>query len=288
MRIYFHNDLDGRCAGAIAYRAAKAEGVKTELIEINYKDNIDIKKIKIGEKIIIVDFSFKPDVMEEVLLLTKNIVWIDHHKTAFEYKYSIELDGLRDNAYSGCELAWKYFYGKKPMPRVVELVGDRDRWSWKFGEDTVHFNMGLLLYDHQPKDLIWSTLLNVDAHIPTAHLRKYIINIKEEGKICLKFRDQFCDDYARSYGFETVFEGYKCFALGLYMFGSEAFGERIKEYDICLSFAYLGNSWIVGLYSTIVDVSKIAIKYGKKYKTSGGGHKFAAGFTAPELPFRKK
>ena len=282
MRIYFHNDSDGRCAGAIAYRAAKVEGVKVELIEINYKDNVDIEKIKIGEKIIIVDFSFKPDVMEKVLLLTKNIVWIDHHKTAFEYKYSVELDGLRDNAYSGCELAWKYFHGKRPMPRAVELIGDRDKWSWLFGKETANFNAGLLLYNHQPKDLIWSTLLNVDDHIPTVHLRKYIINIKEEGKICLKFRDQFCNDYARGYGFETVFEGYECFALGLYMFGSEAFGERIKEYDICLSFAYLGDGWIVGLYSEKVDVSEIAIKY------KGGGHRGSAGFVCEALPFKKR
>ncbi len=91
MKIYYHNDLDGRCAGAIAYRATKTEGTKIELIELDYKDEIKVKEINLCERICIVDFSFKPEIMEKVLLLTKNVIWIDHHKTAFEYKYSQEL-----------------------------------------------------------------------------------------------------------------------------------------------------------------------------------------------------
>jgi len=275
MRCYFHNDLDGRCAGAIVWRAV-AKDTNCEMIEANYKDEIEVNKIHPGEKIIIVDFSFKPEVMEKVLLLTKDIVWIDHHKTAFEYQYSRKLAGLRDDDYSGCELAWKYFYGEKPMPRAVELIGDRDRWAWTFDKETANFNAGLLLYDHQPKDEIWDSLLFETT------AKSLLDKIGEEGKTCLKFRGQFCNDYARSYGFETVFEGYKCFALGLYMFGSEAFGERMKKYDICLSFEYLGNGWIVGLYSFTVDVSKIAQKYG------GGGHKGAAGLVCQVLPFKRK
>lgn len=287
MKIYFHNDLDGRCAGAIAYRATKVEkvkGAKVELIELDYKDEIVVKEINPYEQVIIVDFSFKPEVMEKVLLLTKNIVWIDHHKTAFEYKYSEELRGIRDSKFSGCELTWKYFYGKKEMPRAVELIGDRDKWAWKYGEVTANFNMGMKLYDHQPEDKIWNRLFGLGAYFRLAE----VSDIIEEGKICIKFRNQFCKDYCNSYGFETVFENYKCFALGIYMFGSEAFGNRMKKYDICLSYEYVGDSWIVGLYSDKVDVSKIAQKYGKKYGTSGGGHKSAAGFVAPELPFKAK
>ena len=264
MKIYYHNDLDGRCAAAIAYRATKVErikGVKVELIELDYKDEIGVKEIHLCEKIFIVDFSFKPEIMEKVLLLTKNIVWIDHHKIAFEYKYSQKvMMGIRDNKFSGCELVWKYFYGEKAMPRAVELIGDRDKWAWKFGKETAHFNVGLQVYDHQPKDTIWDRLFRMPlglAEVP---------NVITKGKLCLKFRDQFCENYCKSYGFETEFEGYKCFALGLYMFGSEAFGNRIDKYDVLLSFEYLGNNWVIGLYSKKVDVSKIAVKYG------GGGH----------------
>ncbi len=280
MKIFFHNDLDGKAAGAIAYRASKDldKSSKIELIEVDYKNEIKIKEINLCEKIIIVDFSFKPEIMEKVLLLTNNVIWIDHHGTAFEYKYSLTLSGIRDKEFSGCELAWKYFYGGKVMPRAVELIGDRDKWAWKFKEDTAYFNVGLKLYDHQPQDSIWDRLFG----LPTRLIE--VPNIIKKGELCLKFRDNFCEDYCKSYGFKTEFEGYKCFALGLYMFGSEAFGDRMKKYDICLSFAYLGDSWTVGLYSDGkgIDVGKIAQKYG------GGGHKGASGLICKELPFKKK
>lgn len=270
MRCYYHNDLDGRCAGAIVY--AKYKGWKGQFIETNYTDTIDVGAIENNEQIIIVDFSFKPEVMEKVLKITKNIIWIDHHKTASEYTYSQELKGLRNNDYSGCELAWRYLYPDEEMPRAVELIGDRDKWAFKFGKETAWFNLGLQLYPHQPKDAIWDKLL----------LNKPVGDIIEKGKICEQFRDNFCKDYADSYGFETMFEGYKCFALGLYMFGREAFGERFKQYDICLSFESLGDKWIIGLYSENVDVSMIAKKY------DGGGHKGAAGFVCDVIPFCNK
>jgi len=289
MKIYFHNDLDGRCAGAIAYRALKHWDKEhwIKLIELDYKDEVNIKEIEAGESVVIVDFSFTPEIMEKVLKKTKNIVWIDHHKTAFEYKYSQKLDGLRDKNFSGCELAWKYFVPDTVIPRAVELIGDKDKWAWKFGEHTANFNMGMHLYEHQPIRKIWDELFPYSTTpFPVGKagydtFRK-IEEIEKEGRICVRFRDMFCNDYANSYGFETKFEGYKCFALGIYMFGSEAFGDRMKNYDICLSFAYLGDNWIVGLYSSKIDVSKIAQKYG------GGGHTGAAGFTCKELPFSAK
>lgn len=276
MKCYYHNDLDGRCAGAIVnYWRVKPQSEQEEYIEVDYKDEIDVSKIRTGETIIIVDFSFKPEVMEAVLHKTRDIIWIDHHKTAFEYKYSQELKGKRHNEFSGCELTWMYFcqFDKKSddlvMPTFVKLIGDRDKWAWKFGKETAYFCLGMQLYPHQPQDEIWKELPDVEM----------VHHIQNKGKTCEQFRDNFCKDYADSYGFETKFEGHKCFALGLYMFGSEAFGERFSQYDICLSYEFCGDKWIVGLYSKTVDVSVIAKKYG------GGGHKGASGFVCKELPF---
>lgn len=288
MKIYYHNDLDGRCAGAIAYREARDwRGAKIELIELDYKDRVDVEKIGLGEPIVIVDFSFNPEVMKRVLQKTTHIIWIDHHKTAFEYNYYRELKGLRDKNFSGCELTWKYFVPDTQIPHAVELIGDRDKWAWKYGEHTANFNMGLKIYDHQPRSIIWDELfpfstipflIGYAGNDPHQKIQK----IEKEGEICLKFRDSFCEDYCNSYGFETEFGNYKCFALGIYMFGSEAFGDRMKKYDICLSYEFVGDSWIVGLYSIKdIDVSKIAQKYG------GGGHTKAAGFVCRELPFKK-
>lgn len=268
MKCYHHNDLDGRCAGAIVYQRHD----DCEMIEVDYKDDIGIEKIGIDEKIYVVDFSFKPETMKSVLKKTQEIIWIDHHKTAFEYNYGIDLRGIRDKQYSGCELTW-IFLCSEVIPKSVILIGDRDKWAWKYGEETAQFNMGLRMFPHKPKDEIWEKLIHHQADLS---------EVIDAGKICIKFRDQFCSDYIESYGFETTFENYECFANGIYMFASEAFGKKMEQYDICLSYEYLGNKWIVGLYSEEIDVSIIAKKYG------GGGHKGAAGFECLLLPFKKQ
>jgi len=274
MKIFYHNDLDGRCAAAIVYRAM---GMKTndEYIEMDYNRSVLVDSILPNEAIIIVDFSFKPEVMEKVLKITQNIVWIDHHKTIFDYKYSKELSGVRDTAFSGCELAWNYYFFDKPMPRAVELIGDRDKWAWKFGKETAEFNMGMQVRSHQPQDTVWTTLL-----LSPKEGFNWLKEIQKDGRIALLFRDQFCKDYVDSYGFETEFEGYKCFALNLYQFGSEAFDSYMEKYDVCLSFVFDGEKWKVSLYSKTIDVSEIAKKY------NGGGHTKAAGFICNKLPFK--
>jgi nanoRNase/pAp phosphatase (c-di-AMP/oligoRNAs hydrolase) len=52
-------------------------------------------------------------------------------------------------------------------------------------------------------------------------------------------------------------------------------------YPVCIAYVHDGEKFTVSLYSTTVDVSKIAKKFG------GGGHKGAAGFTCDKLPFER-
>ena len=144
MKCFYHNDADGRCAAAIVNQVYKSRGGYQSFVEMDYKDDVDISQIVKNEEIIIVDFSFKPIVMNEILQKTTRIIWIDHHETAFEYEeqYGRQLAGSRQNKYSGCELTWKYYYPRQNMPSCVELIGDRDKWSWKL-ENTAAFNQGL-------------------------------------------------------------------------------------------------------------------------------------------------
>ena len=278
MKCYHHNDLDGRCAGAIVYISEKIRGNgECEMIEVDYKDYIDISAINEGEKIYIVDFSFKPDVMKEVLKKTSNVIWIDHHKTAQAYNYGTRLDGLREfreKLYAGCELTWLYFYPNKEIPSWVKLIGDRDCWRWSLGKNAEFFNEGIKLYNTSPQSTLWEQFFWGGE----TNIIERIIN---EGRVCLRYRDNFCKDYIKSYSFETTFRGYKCLACGLYMFGSELFGEKFNDYDICISYEFLGDKWIISLYSQKIDVSLIAKEYG------GGGHQNAAGFVSERLPFIK-
>jgi oligoribonuclease NrnB/cAMP/cGMP phosphodiesterase (DHH superfamily) len=282
MICYHHNDLDGRCAAAIVLRAHPA--CKTR--EICYKDTPDFEKeVEQGEIVFIVDFSFKPEQMEQLFKRTSplNIHWIDHHKTAQSYDYSFpasKLPGVRDFSTpgkSGCELAWEYFFEGKPLPEAVRLIGDYDTWRFETKKQTEFFYEGMKLLETAPKNHVWDTLLCFLAEDEEATTS--VPQIMLNGRIAIKYRDNFCANYRQFFGWETIFEGHKCYVVNLYMIGIPGFGEKFDQYDICIACVYQAGKWTVSLYSKSVDVSIIAKKYG------GGGHVGAAGFVVDALPF---
>jgi len=96
------------------------------------------------------------------------------------------------------------------------------------------------------------------------------------------FRDGWARDYM-NLGFESEFEGAKCFAVNLGRCNSEYFKSiPVGKYDVLMPFVFDGDQYTVSLYSPTIDVSEIAKKHG------GGGHKGASGFQCKELPFKKR
>lgn len=271
-----HNDLDGKCSAAIV-NLKFSNSHKIVFIETDYARKIDFKTIiEPEEKVVIVDFSLKPDVMDDLLLITKNVIWIDHHITARDYPYQY-LDGLRnfeDKAMSGCELTWYYFFPCGQIPRSVQLIGDYDKWALKFKPECFQFYEGMKLIENDPTSFTWNELLDCGYY-------KKVVEIIESGKAAIKYRDNYCKGLCSNYGYETEIDGNKAYACNQFMFGSGGFVDKFLEYPICLAYIHDGKKFTVSLYSQIVDVSIIAKNHG------GGGHKGAAGFVCECLPFKQ-
>lgn len=278
MKCFYHGvDNDGKCAGAIVYK----NNLECEMIGINYNQEFPIKEIKEHEKIYIVDFSIEPEVMKQLIAITSDVIWIDHHKTAIE-KYGIyegTIGGLRNITKSGCELTWEWFHLGEEVPEAVKLIGDRDTWAWKYGDKTKYFNDGIGLLDTNPKSNIWIDLISGNKE-----LTNNLYQIIKDGKLISKYKKQSAKNFMDSWAYEMEFKGYTCVAINKGMCGSEAFGEDFKKYDICISFIWDGICWAVSLYSQTVDVSEIAKTFEYKGK-KGGGHKGASGFICTHLPF---
>ena len=293
MKCFHHNDLDGRCAGAVVNLFREAKAIEEcQFIEMEYSKDFPLDLVKSNERVYIVDFHVQDDDdFRKLQEITKNITLIDHHKSTVEHRdkhpelYS-DIESIIDSSRSGCWLTWEYFifsYGNRTVPRALLLIDDMDRWIWKYGDKTANFCEGMKLYPHQPTDTIWQDLLMSEYTSLETKPEKSDdkrLDIIADGKICVQYANMICEDYVSSYGFETEFEGHKAFAQGLYAYGSKAFGERIKQYPLLISFEFTGDKYIIGLYSETIDVSEIAVKHG------GGGHKGASGFIANELPFR--
>ena len=279
MIILHHNDLDGRCAAAIAYRQLKKYNYNNEqikLFEMDYETTFPIDKIIKNEKVYVLDFCLEDDEINKKLLdITKNIVWIDHHATSLDKKDIQDLDGIRNVSKAACVLTWEFFNKKDRAPDAVEYIGDMDAWLWLSREVSEPFCAAVIMEPHKPKDEIWDRLIYGNATPDVSRLIK-------DGKVCIKFRKAISEEYMEKYGFETEFEGIKCFACGFFSFGSIPFGDKMKKYDMCISFEYNGEKFLYGLYSeNKVDCSKIAEKHG------GGGHKGASGFSEKELILKK-
>jgi nanoRNase/pAp phosphatase (c-di-AMP/oligoRNAs hydrolase) len=227
------------------------------------------------------DFSFPPEKFKLLLEQSQAIIWIDHHKTILDHPYNTpQIAGIRSTEKAACELTWQYFMSIADLPEAVALIGDRDAWKWQF-TGTASFNEGIKIWEHDRPDApIWTHLLKPASQMDALD-QKILEEIINDGTKFLQYRKCICQDYMKKYGFETKLDGYHAFAQGLNMFGSEAFGDAIDHYDLCISFEYTGNQWTVSLYSKFIDVSQIAKKYG------GGGHKGAAGFVCKHLPFQQ-
>jgi len=267
---FHHNDPDGRASGAIVRYAL---GPDVQLIESDYDvTSIPWDAVAQAEKVIVVDFSFPVDAMVK-LGEGRELVWIDHHKSAMAAFEGIAANwpGIRDISEAACVLTWKYFFPKRPVPKAILLIGDRDIWRWA-EEDTGPFNESLYNRDHEAGDsAFWKPLLENDQ--PT--LEKMI----EEGawlrKINLRNIERMMD--ARS--FEVRFEGHQTLAVNAK--GAGDIGDYGRERGYEIVYCYMDQmqngvlSTGVTLFSDKVDVSVIAGRFG------GGGHAGAAGFSFP-------
>lgn len=80
--MFYHNDLDGRCAGSIVALYERNFN-KENFFEVDYVMELPLDKIQKGERVYFVDYSFKKDTvwqLMEVLKKTSDVIWIDHHK----------------------------------------------------------------------------------------------------------------------------------------------------------------------------------------------------------------
>jgi len=95
-------------------------------------------------------------------------------------------------------------------PMFTKLIADWDVWKFDFGDNTRYFQTAFNAYDFNPESENWIKFLGIDD------FEEHMIN---EGKVMTRFRDNWAKNYM-NIGFETDFEGHKCFAVNLGMCNS--------------------------------------------------------------------
>lgn len=110
-----------------------------------------------GMDVVLVDFSYKKPVLEEMAKTARSVLILDHHKSAFEdlcdyeepsfswdtyihdvlsnldpmqFEHKPFVRALFDMKRSGARLAWDFFHQDKEVPKLVLHVEDRDLWKF--------------------------------------------------------------------------------------------------------------------------------------------------------------
>lgn len=278
--IYHANCDDGFAA---AFAVWKRFGDAVKYVPCNYgNDAPDVT----GKDVLIVDFSFKKDVMEALASKARRIIVLDHHKTAkdeladflklecvggpFEKRYADRMTegvGVCFNMEkSGCRLAWEYCFGSDPMPEWMEHVEDRDLWRFNLrATKEVCIAIRSLPREFDLWDMFTTERLANDG----VAIRRYVDMIV--GNIC---------DTA----FEEEIAGHKVpVAACSYDFVSETAHELLKRnpaapFAACVVRSYDGTTYSLRSMDDRMDVSEIAKANG------GGGHRNAAGFRVANQP----
>lgn len=150
--IYHANCTDGFGA---AFAAWMKLGDDAEYLPMSYEQDTD-SIVWENRDVYILDFSFNRDTMEAMMggqECASRVVWLDHHKTAFEMwtggsmaRHEELHDAghyvLLDNDKSGALLAWEYFHPGMDVPNLIKRIDDRDRWVFQY-DDSKALHAGL-------------------------------------------------------------------------------------------------------------------------------------------------
>ncbi|MFZ3183102.1 MAG: phosphohydrolase [Pseudomonas sp.] len=232
-----------------------------------------------GRSVIIVDFSYPLETLQQMAETATSILVIDHHKTAAEALAQLpkapssfllwlesadQLAALFDMHRSGAGMTWDFFFPDQPRPALINHIEDRDLWQFKL-EGTK--DVMAAVFSH-PQDFATWDLLMAD-HINALRLDGHAIERKQQKDVA---------GLVASNSRYMVIGGVTVPVVNLpHTMASDA-GELLSQGQ---PFAAIywdtadGRQFSLRSTDAGEDVSAIAQQYG------GGGHRNAAGFKVP-------
>lgn len=246
-----------------------------------------------GKNVVMVDFSYKYDVLAEMSWKARRIVILDHHKSAAEdLARLVSFDGTEagievavregcwtqnipeivacfDMERSGASMAWDCYHPGKPRPTLIDVIEDRDLWRFR-----LPFTRAVsgCVFSHPYDFKTYDWLVNrADAALPLQEM------MVEGDAIERKLQK----DVAELLGVMTrrmVIGGVSVPVANLpYTMASEAAGKLAEgePFAACYFDGPEARTFSLRSRKGGADVSEIAKRYG------GGGHAGAAGFRVP-------
>lgn len=270
--LYHFPCLDGFTA---AWAAKRALGDTADYIPADYSKPLPTEDLR-GKTVYFVDYAFKRDKMLEVAKVAKEIIVLDHHKTAIEdlaelYEQGV-IKGVFDLNRSGAGIVWDYFFPDEPRPTLIDMVEDRDLWRFTW-PTTKPYNLTMFSYDY---DFDTWDKIAFGEH-------KSFGEMVSDGEAIERKHMKDVRELAQNAMFLTIGDYSVPVVNANYTYGSEVASYLLELYPNAAFGAYFwigkDRTYNFGLRSKDdrEDVAKIAASYG------GGGHRNASGFKVKSL-----
>lgn len=293
MCIYHGNCADGFGA---AWVVRKALGANVEFVPGVYgQEPPEVT----GKDVVLVDFSYKYDVLAELAWRAKSIIVLDHHKSAAEdlgrfepFHAGIEEDTRRDDGTallgwktahdmansqngpsiaccfdmnrSGAMLAWDHYFPGQEPPQLLRHIEDRDLWLFKLeGTREIQANLFSYPYDFE----VWDQLMAAD-----------VLTLVSDGAAIERKHHKDVAELVGVTKRRLLIGGFDVPVASLpYTLTSDAGHLMAQGEPFAACYWDTPTGRVFSLRSTDegMDVSEIANQYG------GGGHRNASGFRVP-------
>lgn len=287
--IYHRNCSDGFTSAWACYR----RWPHATFIPYGYDDAppTEVDPFIDSRHVLIVDFSFKRDVLDYLSMSARSIVVLDHHKTADAELRDVlgfyDEDDLMDKIgfgprvfaqfdmnKSGARLSWEFAFPRVTSPKLIDYVEDRDIWRWLLPDSReINDYVGSFDFDFET----WNSL--ADA-LSTPSGRQNAVMI---GQALNRRKIKDIDSIIKTNAHEGTIDGFNPVMIANMPghLASDAGNILCHENPHALFSAtyyfdeYGRQKW--SLRSNGFDVSEVAKLHG------GGGHQKAAGFTVEKI-----
>lgn len=260
--LYHANCADGFCAAWVAWRLLQSQA---DYVPVQY--GLEPPDVA-GRDVCILDFSYDRTVMEEIIAQARQVVLLDHHKTAEEELRELSSPKATicfDQKHSGGWMAWCWFIPHMWPTWLVGYTEDRDLWRWALPDSrAVSAWLASVPWTFEA----WDDYARIQTD---SEKWKAIVR---EGEAILRYQDRQVERLCKQ-ATEVPIGGHKVLAVNTSTNISEV-AEKLAEGRP------FGAAWFVradgkrvwSLRSTPkgIDVSEVARAFG------GGGHRNAAGF----------
>ncbi len=217
-----------------------------------------------------------------------------------------------DEKIGACELVWKYFgegihgYENIPVPEAIEFVGAYDSWrddrpDWETLIMPTFFLLNTMDWNPEVWDVTFFTQDKMGSFIGRSNTKAdanfEVFSLRDpeclrDGNLIFDELKHRWDERLRAGGYAKVIDGgYRAYILFTADWGSLIFGNKMKEYDLCIGITYLPKTklWSLRCYSNKpnVNVAEICARIQpatpENGMKGGGGHKGAAGCKVKDI-----